>query len=74
MGKKKQQREPDLPRLLTAKEVCEMFGSFGPHRLYQLVRRGEIPAIRMGRAYRFTAPALQEWIDAGGSSPEPVCP
>jgi len=67
MSEKERQCEPGLPRLLTAEEVCEMFGSFGRHRLYQLARSGQIPAVRMGRAYRFTVSALQGWIDAGGS-------
>ena len=57
----------DLPRLLTAQEVCAQFRSIGRHRLYQLARRGEIPAIKLGRAYRFAASALEAWIAAGGT-------
>jgi len=56
-----------LPRLFTAKEVCDRFQSIGRHRLYQLARRGEIPVIKLGRAYRFSIPALNAWIAAGGT-------
>ena len=57
-----------LPPLLTAEEVCAQFRSIGRARLYQLARRGEIPSIKLGRALRFSAPALQAWIDAGGTA------
>ena len=36
--------------------------------LYQLARRGEIPSIKLGRALRFSLPALVAWIDAGGTA------
>ena len=58
----------DLPRLLTADEVCRQFGTIGRHRLYQLARRGEIPAVKLGRAYRFSIAALESWIAAGGTT------
>ena len=58
----------ELPRLLTAKEVCEQFGTIKPHRLYQLVRKGQIPVVRLGTAYRFSVAALEAWIAAGGTS------
>ena len=57
-----------LPRLLTAGEVCDLFESIGRDRLYQLARRGEIPTVRLGRAYRFTLPALTAWLEAGGTA------
>ena len=56
-----------LPRLLTARQVCEQFGTFKLHRLYQLARRGDIPAVRLGRAYRFSMTALEAWLAAGGT-------
>ena len=61
----------DLPQLLTADQVCEQFQSIGRDRLYQLARRGEIPVIRVGRAYRFTLPALTAWLKAGGTASRP---
>lgn len=64
--------EQDLPPLLTADQVVEQFRSIGRHRLYQLVRRGEIPVVRLGgRAYRFSLPALNAWLEAGGT-PSPA--
>ena len=59
-----------LPRLLTADEVCDQFQSIGRHRLYQLARRGQIPVVRLGTAYRFSVFALEAWIAAGGTTPD----
>jgi excisionase family DNA binding protein len=58
----------DLPRLLTADQVCEQFGTIGRHRLYQLARRGQIPSIKLGRAYRFPLSGLMAWIASGGTT------
>lgn len=58
----------DLPPLLTADQVSEQFESVGRDRLYQLARRGEIPAIRLGRAVRFTREAITVWLEAGGTA------
>lgn len=56
-----------LPRLLTAAEVAEQTGL--PHAtVYELTRRGELPAVRIGeRHYRYSAPAVREWLAAGGT-------
>ena len=56
----------DLPRLLHTAEVAGMTG-ISKARLYELVREGSIPHVRLGRAVRYPAPALREWIDAGGT-------
>ena len=58
----------DLPRLLTADQVCERFASVGRDRLYQLARRGDIPVVRLGRAYRFSVTAVTAWLEAGGTA------
>jgi excisionase family DNA binding protein len=37
-------------------------------RVYELVRRGILPAVRIGeRQIRFDEDALREWIERGGS-------
>lgn len=59
----------ELPRLLTAKELADHLGSVSPQRIYRLTREGVIPHIRLGRAVRFSAESVAEWIAAGGTGP-----
>jgi len=35
-------------------------------RIYELVRQGELPAVRVGRLIRISGEALQAWIAGGG--------
>jgi len=56
-----------LPRLLTAERVAEATG-IPLARVYELARLGDIPTVRLGRAVRFSEPALMAWIDAGGTT------
>ncbi|MEW6047003.1 MAG: helix-turn-helix domain-containing protein [Bacillota bacterium] len=35
-------------------------------RVYQLVREGLLPAVRVGRQIRFDADKLRDWIEQGG--------
>ena len=58
-----------LPRLLSAKEVSEQIG-IPLWRLYERVRLDDIPAVRVGKAIRFSAPAVREWIERGGTKEE----
>jgi len=55
-----------LPRLLTARQVADQTG-IPLSRVYELTREGDLPHVRMGRAVRYSAPALRAWIDAGGT-------
>ena len=49
-------------RLLVAEDVAALLG-VSPAFVYALVRRGELPAVRVGDRYvRFRAEAVQEWI------------
>jgi len=53
--------------ILVADEVAELL-RVDRQRVYELVRRGVIPVIRIGqRQYRFNADAIKQWIDRGGS-------
>jgi len=62
-----QTTEQPLPRLLNAREVSEATG-LPRWRIYELSRRGELPAVSVGpRSYRYSARALREWIEAGGT-------
>lgn len=63
---------PDLTplrRLATAKEIAEALG-LPLSRVYELARRGDLPAVRLGRAFRFDPLQVAEFIQAGGSSSE----
>lgn len=55
-----------LPRLLTAQEVADQTG-LPLSRVYELSREDQIPHVRLGRALRYSAPAVREWIEAGGT-------
>ncbi len=49
-------------RLLSAGEVAEVLG-VAQSFVYALVRRGELPAVRVGERYvRFRSEALHDWI------------
>lgn len=37
--------------------------SLGRTKIYQLISEGEIPTVRIGRALRIPAKALQEWVE-----------
>src|SRR5262249_42642324 len=52
-------------RLWTAAELA-MRLHIGPARLYELVRQGLVPAVRLGRQVRFDPAAVEAWIARGG--------
>ncbi len=51
----------DTRKLLTVGEAAQAMG-IGRSMLYQLVMRGDIPSIKIGRARRISVTALDEWI------------
>ena len=53
--------------LLDDKQAGEMLG-LHPKTLQRLARQGEIPAIRIGRYWRFRASSLNAWIDLQSTS------
>jgi excisionase family DNA binding protein len=58
-------------RLLSDTEAGELLG-LHPKTVQRLARTGELPAIRIGRYWRFRASALDEWIDVH-STGQPAC-
>ena len=48
----------DLPQYLTVAEVCTVL-SLGKTTVYDLIRRGDLPARRFGRALRVPRAALR---------------
>lgn len=49
--------------VMTAPEVAELLG-LPVSTVYYLARRGEIPACRFGRAWRFLRPRIEEKLAA----------
>jgi excisionase family DNA binding protein len=40
--------------------------------VYELIRRGELPVLRVGRLIRIPRPALEAWIEAQTKRPNEV--
>ena len=49
---------------LTLEEAAQYL-KMGKSTLYDLARKGKVPAHKMGRAWRFDAEELDEWLKAG---------
>jgi len=47
--------------LLRVRDVCRLL-NVGRSTVYELIARGELPVIRIGRLVRVPRPALEEWI------------
>ena len=47
--------------ILTTKEACALLKT-KRLTLYKLVKAGDIPAFRMGRAWKFERTAIETWI------------
>lgn len=54
-----------METLLTASEVSVML-NLPLQRIYDLTRRGAIPAVQIFRQYRYNPAALDEWARQGG--------
>lgn len=53
-------------RLLVADEIATLL-NVGKQRVYELVRTGKIPVIKIGeRQYRFSREVIDRWIQTGG--------
>ena len=48
-------------RLLTASEVADQL-RVSTMTIYRLIRRGELPAVRVGRNYRVRSSALESYL------------
>ncbi len=49
-------------RLLLRVEAAEQLG-IGLTKIYEMISTGELPTIRIGRAVRISASALQKWVE-----------
>lgn len=50
------------PRLLSVGEVAESLG-VSTAKVYQLIRKGELEAVNLGRLYRVTPSAIERMLD-----------
>lgn len=57
--------EPALPLVLRVPQVAEIL-QISERMAYELVARGEIPAIRLGRSVRVSRDALLDWLQRQG--------
>ena len=55
----------EAARLLTAEDLADRW-QVKPTSIYQWTREGRIPAVRMGRLYRYRIEAVLEFEAAGG--------
>lgn len=52
----------ELLSFLTTEEVLAYL-KVTPRTIYRLIRSGELPAVRIGRQYRFRRTDLDGWLD-----------
>jgi excisionase family DNA binding protein len=53
--------------LLTLKEVADLL-RLTPQTLYKMLKKGSIPAVRVGSQWRFEQEQIRQWIAARSSS------
>jgi excisionase family DNA binding protein len=53
--------------LVTARVVADRLG-VSTHRVYELVRTGQLPSVRLGRSVRIDPVALEGFIAGGGTT------
>lgn len=54
--------EADISAFLTTEEVLGCL-KVNPRTIYRLIKSGELPAVRIGRQWRFRRSDLDAWID-----------
>jgi excisionase family DNA binding protein len=52
---------PDVKRLLTIPEFCRRYGR-SRSRAYELIRSGELPAVKEGRSTRIPVDGAEAWV------------
>ena len=48
--------------LMDADEAAKFLGGLHPKTIMRMARRGELPAYRVGKFWRFRASELDEWL------------
>jgi excisionase family DNA binding protein len=62
------QVERHFEPLLNDSEASALLGGIHPKTLQRLARRGQIPAYRVGRFWRYRASELDSWLRSGVNS------
>jgi len=62
-------KENEMQKFATAEVVADMLG-LSKQGLYEAVRKGLVPAVRIGRRIRFNLDLLASWAASGGRSVE----
>ena len=57
----------DTNRFLTAEQVAKVL-SLAPYAIRRMARQRLLPATRVGRRWRFSSAAIQEWSSKGGAT------
>ena len=57
--------ETSFEQLLNSQEAAKLLGVH-PKTLMQIARRGKVPAVRVGKFWRFRASALDSWVGSVG--------
>ena len=52
----------DMQAFLTTEEVLNYLKTT-PRTIYRLIRSGELPAVRIGRQWRFRRADLDQWVE-----------
>ena len=60
--------EEAMPEIMTTKEVAEYL-KLHPITVCKYAGEGKIPAIRIGRVFRFDKDVIDKWITAGENIP-----
>ena len=59
-----------IPSVMNVQEVAAYL-RVAPATVYRLAQRGELPAAKVGRAWRFQKEAIDRWLsEQSGSRPE----
>ena len=65
--RKRSEVSPGLEKLLDAKAVADLFGE-SEKWVYQQVKKGKMPSIRVGKYYKFVPSQLQKWLEGKASA------
>jgi excisionase family DNA binding protein len=64
--------EQAFEKLLSQKDAAELFGVH-PETLRRMAVRGEIPALKVGRFWKFRGSAVDKWVSSGLNSSRLSC-
>ena len=60
-----------MPKILTLPEVADYL-RVHPSTIYRLVKKGQIPALKIGSDWRFNRESIDEWLAAAETSTAPA--